>query len=77
VAAPPEQQTSAADTQATQVALDEFVEVATRAASRAIEVRGSGVRVTPRSSQPSASDSAALAGIRIIIGVVLEAGSPS
>jgi hypothetical protein len=62
--------------EAARVALEEFVEMATRAALRALDERGAGAQVTARAAQPSAPAAAGLPGVRIIIGIILGSNPP-
>lgn len=65
-------QTTTTVTKATQVGLEEFIEVATRATLRALNGRGTGGQVAGLEPQPLPPEAAALPEIRIIIGLIFE-----
>jgi len=66
-------QAASSTARASQIGLEEFIEVAMRAALRAVESQGAGGRVSALSAQPPAAGAAAVRpGGRIITGIMYE-----
>lgn len=68
-------QAGSSTARASQISLEEFIEVATRAALRAVESQGAGGRVAalnPQPLPPGASEAAVRPGGRVITGIIYE-----
>jgi hypothetical protein len=65
-------QATSATTNAAQISLEEFIEIATRAALRALAERGGGGQVAALSPQPLPPEAAIRPGGRIITGIIAE-----